>query len=201
MDPVALRGVARRQSGARSAGHGRIGARRLRQVSGLALDRLAQCRRLYRRCRRDPNPVFAEARLARLRHPGGGGDEQPRLHQSAPTVPYRGADRPEAVCIMERLVDQAARETRIDPAELRKRNLIRPMPILMRRAPAGSMTPATTPRHWRSARPWRIGPAMPRGVPAAKPPANTAAAASPIMSTIPASSTSAWNCASTPAAK
>src|SRR5271166_4676500 len=84
MDPVALRGVARRQSGARSAGHGRIGARRLRQVSGLALDRLAQCRRLYRRCRRDPNPVFAEARLARLRHPGGGGDEQPRLHQYGP---------------------------------------------------------------------------------------------------------------------
>jgi aerobic carbon-monoxide dehydrogenase large subunit len=45
---------------------------------------------------------------------------------TAPTVPYRGAGRPEAVYIMERLVDQAAREMRIDPAELRKRNLIRP---------------------------------------------------------------------------
>jgi carbon-monoxide dehydrogenase large subunit len=44
---------------------------------------------------------------------------------TAPTVPYRGAGRPEAVYIIERLVDQAAREMRIDPAELRKRNLIR----------------------------------------------------------------------------
>ncbi len=44
---------------------------------------------------------------------------------TAPTVPYRGAGRPEAVYIMERLVDQAAREMRIDPAELRKKNLIR----------------------------------------------------------------------------
>jgi len=45
---------------------------------------------------------------------------------TAPTVPYRGAGRPEAVYIIERLVDQAAREMRIDPDELRKRNLIRP---------------------------------------------------------------------------
>ena len=44
---------------------------------------------------------------------------------TAPTVPYRGAGRPEAVYIMERLVDQAAREMRIDPAELRRKNLIR----------------------------------------------------------------------------
>ena len=44
---------------------------------------------------------------------------------TAPTVPYRGAGRPEAVYIMERLVDQAARDMHIDPAELRKRNLIR----------------------------------------------------------------------------
>jgi carbon-monoxide dehydrogenase large subunit len=45
---------------------------------------------------------------------------------TAPTVPYRGAGRPEAVYIMERLVDRAAREMGIDPAELRKKNLIRP---------------------------------------------------------------------------
>jgi carbon-monoxide dehydrogenase large subunit len=43
---------------------------------------------------------------------------------TAPTVPYRGAGRPEAVYIIERLVDQAAREMRIDPVELRKKNLI-----------------------------------------------------------------------------
>jgi len=45
---------------------------------------------------------------------------------TAPTVPYRGAGRPEAVYIMERLVDRAAHEMQIDPAELRKKNLIRP---------------------------------------------------------------------------
>src|SRR6516225_8887497 len=45
---------------------------------------------------------------------------------TAPTVPYRGAGRPEAVYIIERLVDQAAREMRLDPAELRRKNLIRP---------------------------------------------------------------------------
>lgn len=44
---------------------------------------------------------------------------------TAPTVPYRGAGRPEAVYIMERLVDRAARDMQIDPADLRKRNLIR----------------------------------------------------------------------------
>ncbi len=45
---------------------------------------------------------------------------------TAPTVPYRGAGRPEAVYIMERLVDRAARELKIDPAELRAKNLLRP---------------------------------------------------------------------------
>src|SRR5437763_3837070 len=45
---------------------------------------------------------------------------------TSPTVPYRGAGRPEAVYIMERLVDRAAREMRIDPAGLREKNLIRP---------------------------------------------------------------------------
>jgi carbon-monoxide dehydrogenase large subunit len=45
---------------------------------------------------------------------------------TAPTVPYRGAGRPEAVYVIERLVDRAAHEMQIDPAELRKKNLIRP---------------------------------------------------------------------------
>src|SRR5271165_1261785 len=45
---------------------------------------------------------------------------------TAPTVPYRGAGRPEAVYIMERLVDRAAREIGIEAAELRRRNLLKP---------------------------------------------------------------------------
>ena len=40
--------------------------------------------------------------------------------------PYRGAGRPEAIYITERLFDAAAREMKIDPAELRRRNMIRP---------------------------------------------------------------------------
>jgi carbon-monoxide dehydrogenase large subunit len=39
---------------------------------------------------------------------------------------YRGAGRPEAIYLIERLMDQAAFELKLDPAELRRRNLIQP---------------------------------------------------------------------------
>ena len=39
---------------------------------------------------------------------------------------YRGAGRPEANFVMERLMDLGARRLGIDPAELRRRNLVRP---------------------------------------------------------------------------
>jgi len=39
---------------------------------------------------------------------------------------YRGAGRPEAIYLIERLIDRAAAELKIDPAELRRRNLIPP---------------------------------------------------------------------------
>ena len=39
---------------------------------------------------------------------------------------YRGAGRPEAAMLMERLIEQAARACDVDPAELRKRNLVQP---------------------------------------------------------------------------
>ena len=39
---------------------------------------------------------------------------------------YRGAGRPEAIYIIERLMDCAARELKLDPSEVRRRNLIRP---------------------------------------------------------------------------
>nr|MCU0260842.1 xanthine dehydrogenase family protein molybdopterin-binding subunit [Ilumatobacteraceae bacterium] len=41
-----------------------------------------------------------------------------------PTGAYRGAGRPEATALLERLVDQAAHELGIDPIELRERNLL-----------------------------------------------------------------------------
>ncbi|WP_158971041.1 xanthine dehydrogenase family protein molybdopterin-binding subunit [Chachezhania sediminis] len=39
---------------------------------------------------------------------------------------YRGAGRPEAIYVLERLMDRAARELGVDPLELRKRNFIKP---------------------------------------------------------------------------
>jgi carbon-monoxide dehydrogenase large subunit len=48
------------------------------------------------------------------------------LTNTAPTGPYRGAGRPEAIYIIERLMDAAARKLGLDPAELRRRNMIRP---------------------------------------------------------------------------
>jgi carbon-monoxide dehydrogenase large subunit len=48
------------------------------------------------------------------------------LSNTAPTGPYRGAGRPEAIFIIERLMDAAARKMGLDPAELRRRNMIRP---------------------------------------------------------------------------
>ena len=48
------------------------------------------------------------------------------LTHTAATGAYRGAGRPEAIYIIERLFDAAAREMQIDPADLRRRNMIRP---------------------------------------------------------------------------
>ncbi len=49
-----------------------------------------------------------------------------RFTHTAPTEVYRGAGRPEAVHLVERLVDEAARQTGIDRLALRRRNLVRP---------------------------------------------------------------------------
>jgi len=48
------------------------------------------------------------------------------MTNTTPTGAYRGAGRPEAIYLTERLFDAAAREMKIDPAELRRRNLITP---------------------------------------------------------------------------
>jgi carbon-monoxide dehydrogenase large subunit len=48
------------------------------------------------------------------------------LTNTAPTAPYRGAGRPEAIYQIERLFDEAARKLGLDPAEIRRRNLIQP---------------------------------------------------------------------------
>lgn len=48
------------------------------------------------------------------------------LTNTMATGAYRGAGRPEANFLMERLIEQAAREMKVDPAEMRRRNFIAP---------------------------------------------------------------------------
>lgn len=45
-----------------------------------------------------------------------------------PTAPYRGAGRAEATFLIETAIDAAARRLRLDPIELRRRNLVRTFP-------------------------------------------------------------------------
>ncbi len=58
----------------------------------------------------DVAPVHVQAKLV--------------LTNTVPTAAYRGAGRPVASYAMERLVDQAAHEIGMDPAEFRRRNLV-----------------------------------------------------------------------------
>lgn len=46
------------------------------------------------------------------------------LTNTVPTAPYRGAGRPEAAYLMERLIETAAAKLGLDPLEMRRRNLL-----------------------------------------------------------------------------
>ena len=46
------------------------------------------------------------------------------MTNTVPTAPFRGAGRPEATAVMERMLDIAARRLKIDRVEMRRRNLI-----------------------------------------------------------------------------
>src|SRR5690606_8884011 len=58
------------------------------------------------------------------------------LTNASPLGPYRGAGRPEAIYIVERLIDEAARVIGIDRVTLRRRNLI-PAEAMPYAAPSG----------------------------------------------------------------
>jgi carbon-monoxide dehydrogenase large subunit len=53
-----------------------------------------------------------------------GGAARSVMTNTAPVGAYRGAGRPEAAAMLERLVDMAAQEVGVDPIELRRRNLV-----------------------------------------------------------------------------
>ena len=83
------------------------------------------CRRFRRRCR----PISTRTLMS-------GQYDIPAIYcevdavytNTAPVDAYRGAGRPEATFVVERLVEVAAREMGIDPADLRKRNFIKSFP-------------------------------------------------------------------------
>jgi carbon-monoxide dehydrogenase large subunit len=54
------------------------------------------------------------------------GDARNAVTHKTFSAAYRGAGRPEAALVLDRLLDRAARALGVDPAELRRRNLIRP---------------------------------------------------------------------------
>jgi aerobic carbon-monoxide dehydrogenase large subunit len=56
------------------------------------------------------------------------------LTNTSPTAPYRGAGRPEAAYVIERLIDDAARQLGVDRVALRRRNLIAPASMPFRTA-------------------------------------------------------------------
>src|SRR5882724_4335800 len=58
------------------------------------------------------------------------------LSNTNPTAPYRGAGRPEAIYLIERLIDDAARELGVDRIELRRRNML-PESSLPYQSPVG----------------------------------------------------------------
>jgi carbon-monoxide dehydrogenase large subunit len=51
-----------------------------------------------------------------------------------PTTPVRSAGRPEAMFVIERLIDMAAHEMQLDPVEIRRLNLIKPESLPYRNA-------------------------------------------------------------------
>jgi carbon-monoxide dehydrogenase large subunit len=79
-----------------------------------------------------PWRVSIPARTSRLMAAGAYRLPRMSVHTQAvvtnttPTGPYRGAGRPEATAMIERAMDMLAAELDLDPAELRRRNLIRP---------------------------------------------------------------------------
>jgi carbon-monoxide dehydrogenase large subunit len=58
------------------------------------------------------------------------------LSNTNPTAPYRGAGRPEAAYVIERIIDDAARDLGLDRLALRRRNMLRPE-ALPHRTPLG----------------------------------------------------------------
>ena len=71
-----------------------------------------------------PGPIYSALLAGVYRTPAIYVEVKGVFSNTVPTDAYRGAGRPEACYVLERLADRAARELGIDRAEIRRRNLI-----------------------------------------------------------------------------
>ena len=73
-----------------------------------------------------PTILYATLLAGTYKTPAIYAEVQGMFTHTVPVDAYRGAGRPEASYLLERLVDKAAKETGIDPIELRRLNFIKP---------------------------------------------------------------------------
>ena len=75
-----------------------------------------------------PTILYATLLAGQYATPAIYSEVQAVFTNTTPVDAVRGAGRPEATYVVERIVEMAAREMRIDPAELRRRNFVRKFP-------------------------------------------------------------------------
>ncbi len=75
-----------------------------------------------------PTILYATLLAGQYRTPAIYAEVKAVFTNTAPVDAYRGAGRPEATYVVERLVEQCAREMKIAPAEIRRRNFVTQFP-------------------------------------------------------------------------
>jgi carbon-monoxide dehydrogenase large subunit len=83
-----------------------------------------------------PGPIYSALLAGVYKTPAVFVEVTGVFSNTVPTDAYRGAGRPEACYVLERLADEAARELGIDRAEIRRRNLI-PASAMPYKTPVG----------------------------------------------------------------
>jgi carbon-monoxide dehydrogenase large subunit len=83
-----------------------------------------------------PGPIYTALLAGLYRTPAVFVEVEGFFSHTVPTDAYRGAGRPEACYVLERLADKAARELGLERAEIRRRNLI-PASAMPYKTPVG----------------------------------------------------------------
>src|SRR5262249_24732549 len=73
-----------------------------------------------------PSYLYATLLAGQYTTPAVYGEVKAVFTNTAPVDAYRGAGRPEATYVVERIVEVAAREMKLDPAEIRRRTFLKP---------------------------------------------------------------------------